>query len=198
MQWLNLDLLAAGSRKDTTTGPLDAPQEIIMADSCSCPPEAGSVACELSTQRFQPLHSCPSCRARGKPVQGQTLKALLAVSLREVHETGYLFCRTQECPVAYFSTNGEQTFQKEHIRERVYQKEPESADVFVCYCFQHTVGDIRGAAPEAREAIVEDINTGIQAGQCACDLRNPQGSCCLGNVRELNKRLDQGTVKIEN
>jgi hypothetical protein len=32
-------------------------------------------------------------------------------------------------------------------------------------------------------AIVDDIKAGIKAGQCACDLRNPQGTCCLGNVR---------------
>ena len=47
-------------------------------------------------------------------------------------------------------------------------------------------------------AIVDDINTGINAGQCACDLRNPQGSCCLGNVRGLIKRIDTLAVEIEN
>jgi len=65
--------------------------------------------------------------------------------------------------------------------------------VFVCYCFRHTVGDIRRASPHSRSALVDDINAGINAGQCACDLRNPQGSCCLGNVRSLIKRLEQAT-----
>ena len=37
--------------------------------------------------------------------------------------------------------------------------------------------------------IVERIQAGIQAGQCACDIRNPQGHCCLGNVRDLIERL---------
>jgi hypothetical protein len=41
---------------------------------------------------------------------------------------------------------------------------------------------------------VDDINTGISAEQCACDLRNPQGSCCLGNVRGLIKRLEKSAV----
>lgn len=125
---------------------------------------------------------------------GQTVKALLAVSLREVRDVEYLFCRTQTCPVVYFSPDGEQTFTAEEVRERVYQKEPDADDVFVCHCFRHTVGDVRVASPETRAAIVDDINTGINAGQCACDLRNPQGSCCLGNVRSLAKRLERLTI----
>jgi hypothetical protein len=60
------------------------------------------------------------------------------------------------------------------------------------------VGYVRAASSESRMAIVDDINTGINAGQCACDLRNPQGSCCLGNVRGLIKRIDTLAVEIEN
>lgn len=165
-----------------------------MTDSCCCPPEAGNAVCELPAQNFQrsprAAHACPICGERGKPVQGQTVKALLSVSLRAVQSVEYLFCKTQTCPVVYFSPDGEQTFTVEQVRERVYQKEPDNEDVFVCYCFRHTVGELRAASSESRMTIVDDINTGINAGQCACDLRNPQGSCCLGNVRGLIKRLE--------
>ncbi|MBI5876312.1 MAG: copper chaperone Copz family protein [Chloroflexi bacterium] len=165
-----------------------------MTDSCCCPPEAGNAVCELPAQNFQRLPRamgvCPECGKTGKPVQGQTVKALLSVSLREVRDVEYLFCRTQTCSVVYFSPDGKQVFTVDHFHERVYQKEPDSDDVFVCYCFRHTLGEIRIATPESRAAIVEDINVGINAGQCACDLRNPQGSCCLGNVRGLIKRVD--------
>jgi hypothetical protein len=152
----------------------------------------------LPAQNFQrptrATNACPVCREKGKPVQRQTVKALLSVSLREVQGVEYLFCKTQTCPVVYFSSDGEQTFIVEQVRERVYQKEPDAEEVFVCYCFRHTVGDIRAASSETRAAIVDDINTGINAEQCACDLRNPQGSCCLGNVRGLIKRLEKSAV----
>lgn len=165
-----------------------------MTDSCCCPPEAGNAVCELPAHIFhrptRATNTCPVCGEKGKPVQGQTVKALLSVSLREVQDVDHLFCKTQTCPVVYFSPDGEQTFTVEQVRERVYQKEPASDDVFVCYCFRHTVGELRASSPESRMAIVDDINTGINAGQCACDLRNPQGSCCLGNVRGLIKRLE--------
>ena len=170
-----------------------------MTESCCCPPEAGNAVCDLpaqdcphSGQRPSPaVNACPECGKIGKPVDGQTVKAMLSVSLRSVQDTKYLFCRTQTCPVVYFSGDSEQTFTVEQIRERVYQKEPEVQDVFICYCFRYTVGNLRASSPENRIVIVDDINTGINAGQCACDLRNPQGSCCLGNVRGMIKRLEK-------
>lgn len=169
-----------------------------MTDSCCCPPEAGNAVCDLPAQGFQrpprASNTCPECGRAAKPVQGQTLKALLAVSLRDAREVEYLFCKTQTCPVVYFSADGAQTFTVEQVRERVYQKEPDADDVFVCYCFRYRVGEVRAASPEGRQAMVDDINTGINAGQCACDLRNPQGSCCLGNVRGLIKRLGKSVV----
>ena len=145
----------------------------------------------MNTKKDNVKNTCPECGESGKSVQGQTLKSLLSISLRHLGDTQYLFCRTQTCPVVYFSDDGEQAFTMEQVGERVYQKEPEAEDVFVCYCFSHTVSQLRTASSKARIAIVHDINTGINAGQCACDLRNPQGSCCLGNVRNLIKRLEK-------
>jgi hypothetical protein len=166
-----------------------------MTESCCCPPEAGNAVCELPAQDFQrvprTVNTCPECGKTGKHIQDKTVKSLLVVSLRQVQDGKYLFCRTQTCPVVYFSADDEQTFTVRQIRERVYQKEPEAQDVFVCYCFRHTVGELHAASSRDRIAIVDDINTGINAGQCACDLRNPQGSCCLGNVRSMIKRLDK-------
>lgn len=162
-----------------------------MTDECCCPLEAGSSVCDLPAQNVprprRATNGCPVCGMNGKPVHGQTVKALLSVSLRLVQDADYLFCKTQTCPVVYFSLNREQTFTTAQVRERVYQKEPDSDDVLVCYCFQHRAGEIRTATPMARAAIMNGINIGINAGQCACDLRNPQGACCLGNVRGLIK-----------
>jgi hypothetical protein len=93
--------------------------------------------------------------------------------------------------VVYYSADGTQTFTTDQVRERVYQKEPGADDVYVCYCFRHTVGELSHAPAEARLAILDDIDIGIRADQCACDLRNPQGSCCLGNVKALIRQLQE-------
>jgi hypothetical protein len=135
---------------------------------------------------------CPQTGSRGIRVDGATVKAMIAVSLTEVRNTAYFFCKDATCPVVYFSEDGTQTFTTDQLRERVYQKEPDSGDVFICYCFRHTPASIRaelmstGAIPA-----VDAINAGIRAGQCACDIRNPQGACCLGNVSVFVKQLQQ-------
>jgi hypothetical protein len=170
-----------------------------MSDNCCSTTSAGSEVCELPSATVQRKpHSevfCPECGQKGKVVQGQTVKALLSVSLRSIQDTDYYFCRTQSCPVVYYSADSKSIFTTSQLRERVYQKEPSVDDVFVCYCFKHTVSEILNASPEARVEMVNDINTGIQANQCACDLRNPQGSCCLGNVRGLMKQTEQASIQ---
>ena len=162
-----------------------------MSRSLCCQPAAEIAVRDLPVQRsLRDVNSCPECGQLGKSIHRQTIKSLLSVSLRQVSNAKYLFCRTRTCPVVYFSADGEQTFTVEHVRERVFQKEPEALDVHICYCFHYAASEIRVASPEVRTTIVNEINTGIHAGQCACDLRNPQGSCCLGNIRELIKQLE--------
>ncbi len=155
-----------------------------MSETCPFPSEAGNAQCEQRSSST-PVGGCPINGQPGKPVHGQTVKALIAVSLRAVSDGLYRFCPDPDCPVVYFSLDGSQTFATSELRERVYQKEPSTQDVWVCYCFRHTVGEVQSAGHATQQAIIEDITHGIQAGQCASDLRNPQGSCCLGNVQTL-------------
>ncbi len=159
-----------------------------MTVGCECPPEAGSATCELRLPRKD--GACPTCGAQGKAVDARTLKALLAVPLTEIRSVDYLFCRTTGCPTVYFTADGESRFTENSLRERVHQKRPEDDDVFVCYCFRHTPGSIRAELDQTGGTdVIEAVTAGIRAGKCACDIRNPQGSCCLGNVRAVVERL---------
>lgn len=166
-----------------------------MTSCCSLPVDDNSHLIEFSeidnSVPARAENTCPNCGESGKAVDEATLKSMLSSSLRNIGKKQYFFCRTTACPIVYFSSDGEQAFTTEHVREPVYQKEPDVEGVFVCYCFRHTVGEIRNASPEGRLAILGDINAGIKAEQCACDWRNPQGSCCLGNVREVIKQVEK-------
>lgn len=134
---------------------------------------------------------CPNCREAGKSVDSITLKALLAVPLTELRAVEYRFCRTADCPTVYYSVDGEQQFGEEALREQVHQKHPTADDVFVCYCFRHSPSTIRAELVETgRSTTVVQVTAGIEAGQCACDMRNPQGSCCLGNVRAVVQKIE--------
>ncbi len=168
-----------------------------MSSDCCNRDEAGSATCLIRAPQPDTQQSsarCPACQALGKPVQTQTIKALLAISLRAVQHAAYRFCRTPVCPVVYYAEDGPATFTVEQVRERVYQKEPANSNVFVCYCFRHTVGDV--AVAEDKVTLLQEITRGIQAGQCACDLRNPQGSCCLGNVRALVAQFEAKAAPV--
>jgi hypothetical protein len=152
-------------------------------DNCCSPNATPQPSSTQPAERIDAF--CPDCGQKGKIVAGQTVKSLLSVSLRLVQDSQYYFCRTAACPVVYFNADGSSRFTTDQVRERVYQKEPDREDVKVCYCFYHTAGEIRTSSPADVKEIIAEINAGIQADQCACDLRNPQGSCCLGNVRRL-------------
>ena len=130
---------------------------------------------------------CPTNGRAGRRVDMQTVKAMLNLPLNVLRNVEYRFCSDPDCPTVYYSADGVQTFAEIDLRERVYQKHPQDAGVYVCYCFQHRVGEV---AVEGKR-ITTQINKGIEDGQCACDVRNPQGNCCLGNVHTLIKRIEK-------
>ncbi len=133
---------------------------------------------------------CPTNGKLGTPVSILTLKAMLDLPLTELRETAYRLCNDPDCPTVYYSEDGFQIFEETGLRERVYQKHPVQGEVFVCYCFRYTVGEVtRDIKEHATPTIPAAITAGVQAGKCACDIRNPQGRCCLGNVSSLVKRI---------
>jgi hypothetical protein len=137
---------------------------------------------------------CPVSGQKGKPVGLQTIKAVLLTSLRTLKEAQYFFCPDSACEVVYFTADGTQTITTAQLREPVFQKQPHNPEVLVCYCFQHRLGELVNGSVEEARAVVEDIRQGITAGQCACDLRNPQGTCCLGNITGLVKAAFKDVV----
>lgn len=160
---------------------------ITMTDSCcsssSCPPKLSNVPATAKA-------ACPTNQKVGKLIDTLTLKALLALPLNQVTHHDYRFCPDPNCPTVYYSFDGAQLITEANLREKVYQKHPDDDDNLVCYCFQHTVGGIREEITRTgSSSVIEKIKTGIQAGQCACDIRNPQGDCCLGNVLQLVKQI---------
>ncbi len=133
----------------------------------------------------QHLPLCPECRQAGNAVELITVKALVSISLQLVENKTYYFCSTSFCPIVYYSSDGTSSFTKFQIRERVYQKEPYTDDVYVCYCFKYTLGELRNLSHQARNMVLREITNAIKEKKCACNLRNPQGTCCLENIRTL-------------
>ena len=142
------------------------------------------------TRESAPLPGRPACSTNqqtGPELDTQTVKALLGVPLTAVSAAEpYRFCPAPDCPTVYYRADGQQVFGEADLRERVYQKHADDPTSVICYCFGFTVGAIRAEVARAgRSAIRGQIVAGIHNEQCACDIRNPQGRCCLGNVDRL-------------
>jgi hypothetical protein len=101
--------------------------------------------------------------------------------LGAVERGPFNFCRTATCDAVYFNANGV-VLRKTDLRQRIIQKETDD-DVSVCYCFGFTRKMvIEEVQRTGRCTIPQRITAEVKAGNCACEIRNPQGSCCLGNV----------------
>ena len=144
------------------------------------------------TPRGKPCPQCGQleCGQVGRPVDTQTVKAMLAISLHAIHPAPYYFCPTTTCAVVYFTEPGDSYFREDDLRERVYQKHPHDDDSLICYCFGHTLRSIRDEWQQTgKSTVLATITAGTRTWQCACDIRNPQGTCCLGNVSKFVQQL---------
>lgn len=60
----------------------------------------------------------------------------------------------------------------------------------VCYCFGHTPASIRAEIERSgKSTAFATITADVKAGHCACEVRNPKGDCCLGDVLKTERRL---------
>lgn len=124
---------------------------------------------------------CPTCHEKGRAVKPATIDALV----RDQQHTseGWRFCRTATCDIAYYHPEGD-TVPVSGLRVRVGQKEP-SSDRPVCYCFGYSAKAIESDP----DGVSEDIKQRCRRGEDRCAETNPQGSCCLGNVLAIARRL---------
>jgi hypothetical protein len=112
------------------------------------------------------------------------VKALLTgTALRRLDGRAYRFCAQPDCEVVYFDRDAGSVFDKSDLRVRVGLKES-SDPIPICYCFDLTLSDLRTGID-----VVSVIGAETRAGHCACEVKNPQGSCCLGNVSRAMERL---------
>jgi hypothetical protein len=131
---------------------------------------------------------CPACGQEGQTVEKLTLKHHVNPEhLGAVERGAFNFCRTRDCEAVYFNGDGV-TLRKSDVRTRVGLKE--TADPLpICYCFGFTEKMAREeVSATGKCTIPQRITAEIKAGNCACEIRNPQGNCCLGNVNAAVKK----------
>jgi hypothetical protein len=102
--------------------------------------------------------------------------------------TQYYFCEAPACDVVYFSLDSQASvFQRGDLLVRVGAKETVDP-IPVCYCFGFMRKDIADEiACTRRSTIAERITAEVKAGRCACEMKNPSGKCCLGDLTRVTR-----------
>lgn len=130
--------------------------------------------------------NCPECSNSGVKVHNITLESHLKDESILNFDTNliYKFCKNETCPIAYFSEERNKTFTKYNLKTKATLKDP-GLDVSVCYCFGHTRKSVLDEIKLTGESnVLDEIKKKMKDPGCFCERSNPQGGCCLSNVRD--------------
>lgn len=116
---------------------------------------------------------CPSNGLEGTEVSAKTISHHISQPwLWQPKNIRYFFCEDPNCEIVYFGED-DSTITKAQLRTKVGVKELSNEGV-ACYCFDVSKIDALNN-PAIREYVVSQT----KQAQCACDVRNPSGRCCL-------------------
>ncbi len=141
---------------------------------------------------------CRECGNEGKAVKEITLKSLVKKPRLESIKIldGFYFCDTAGCEVVYFNNEQDVYLNKTDVSIRVGIKEADDP-IPVCYCFGWTRKKILDQLKKKGfSTVVEEISAKVKAGECACEVNNPTGKCCLGEVNRLVKSVSSAPKEV--
>jgi hypothetical protein len=127
--------------------------------------------------------ACPECDVACKSVEMRTLYHQVSFPENQKITPGhYFFCSTKECPVGYFSTTGI-IIPKRQLRSYLEIQQDK-----LCYCFDIDAASYLSAlSANKSEAIKGFVIQRTKSGECACQIRNPSGLCCLAQFKYFEK-----------
>lgn len=153
-----------------------------------------SDCCSVNAKPAAPaMMNCPVNGVRSKQVDMLTVKSLVRQLPLGMPDTQYYFCEAPGCDAVYFPLDTQAPlFRREDLVVRVGAKEIEDP-LLACYCFGFTRQDIWDEIRSTgKSTVAKRITAEVEAGRCACEMKNPSGKCCLGDVtRTVKDRLSQ-------
>lgn len=152
--------------------------------------------CCSSAKPFSTPPACPRCSEVGREVQRETVGAMAALEVPAIvlSRPAFRLCETPACPVVYYADGA--VVERAMVRVPLLVKDA-GLDVPLCHCFGHTRRSIAAeTAATGRSTASAAIASEIRAGHCACELKNPSGRCCLGDVRAYEKRTAEAAAAV--
>jgi len=147
----------------------ESKESCILGDNCCSPKPKGKM-------------ECPRCKEKAKGVLGKTVVHLVKGGSKSKFDgfDGFYYCKTPSCKVIYF--RGDIVLTQDDIKVTVGLKE-EATPATLCYCFEWTREKIRAEIEATgKSTVLEDIKANMKNPGCSCEVLNPSGGCCLGDV----------------
>jgi hypothetical protein len=136
-----------------------------------------------------PAARCPKCDVQGQSVSRVTIDAILrSERARERLQSSSRYCATPSCEILYYDEKGGFASKLE-AATRVGVKET-TEPIPACYCFGITRKEILDEAATGSSSLVARIASEVRVGRCECEVKNPSGKCCLGEIRAFLGRSE--------
>ena len=135
---------------------------------------------------------CPLCGKAAKGVLVKTLEHLLTDDAKAKLDSleGFHYCKTPTCEAVYF--RGDEVLKQDALTVTVGLKKGASPAT-VCYCFDWTKEKIKAELEATgKTTALEDIKAKMEDPGCSCEILNPSGQCCLGDVGKVVRELSVG------
>lgn len=164
-----------------------------MSDCCAVTPTAKTNYIRAAATVSATCQGCRNDGGAGRSVEHRTMLQMLKPDrFEQMGNLEFNFCQEPFCSVVYYSTDGTVEFTADDLREKVGLKMQGNPSARVCYCFGYTEGMIADELKATGQTpIPKKITQLTKTNMCACEVRNPAGVCCLGNVNKVVKRLSE-------
>ncbi len=128
--------------------------------------------------------ACPACHNTGKPVSARTLRHHLRFpdNSKIIDDCEYSYCKAPDCQVVYFWTDN-------HVNQQQLHSWPLIKQNLLCYCFAISIQHYQSALQSGNANEIKlFVKNQTKNGQCACEVRNPGGHCCLAEFSQIEKK----------
>lgn len=141
------------------------------------------MSCCSSSDSTVAVLECPQCGISCKHVSMKTIfHQVKFPEILDVDHDNYHYCADKICSVGYFSKKGK-TISKDQLRSFTDLENNK-----ICYCFDINTEQYVNSLKEGKaETIKKFVIQKTKVGDCACEIRNPSGQCCLASFKRLEK-----------
>jgi len=154
---------------------------IIFSKNATCENDSHNCCTAQSKQK----QACPECSIEAKEILEKTVKHLIVTSLTSY--TGFHYCRTPSCEVIYF--RGNEVITQKDLNVLVGIKNSVTPST-ICYCFGWSREKIKTQLQKTgKSTAISDIKEKMNRLGCSCEILNPSGECCLGDIGKEVKVL---------